>query len=243
MTAAADEGTGGSPASSRSADDTRSAALAAFLQRSVEPDPDARPAWSRLAFASAIAGLIGPLWPVGLVAGVVALVRVRRSKRGGQAFAVAGIALSALWAAMFLVVDTGTSGDDRVRTVSGYDLRAGDCFGLQSADAFLAHEVTAVPCARTHHGEAVGFADLGVLIAGSPADRERQARTDCAALVRDHVAAGRDLPATAAVDVLLPQGNSVVVRTRTRVVCAVVDPGPGWTGSLRDPVPADAAGA
>ncbi|WP_030268345.1 DUF4190 domain-containing protein [Streptomyces sp. NRRL B-24484] len=230
-----DEASGGGTAGPAAGDDARSAALASFLRRPVEADPKARPAWSRLAVASAVVGLIGPLWPAGLVAGAVALLRLRGTERSGRALAVAGIVLSTVWAAMYLVVDGGGSDSDQVRTVSGYDLRAGDCFGLQSADAGLAREVTAVPCAGTHHGEVLGLVDLGEAVAGGTADQEAKARTDCGALVRSSVAAGRRLPATAGVDVLLPQGNTTVVRTKTQAVCAVVDPGAGWTGSLRQP--------
>ncbi|MEV6210281.1 septum formation family protein [Kitasatospora sp. NPDC051914] len=125
-----------------------------------------------------------------------------------------------------------TCGD--VRTVSGYDLRAGDCFGRTPSEARLLPEVLAVPCGQAHHGEVVGLADLGDAVAGNRADRAKKAEADCSALLRGYPAAGQDLPVTAGIDFLLPRGNSVVVRTQTKVVCAVVDDGPGWTRSLHE---------
>ncbi|MFC9324120.1 DUF4190 domain-containing protein [Kitasatospora sp. NPDC057015] len=205
-----------------------------FVQGSIhDDDPHARPGWSRLAIASLVPGVIGFLWPLGLLLGIAALLRIRRTKQSGRWAAVTGLVLCTTWAIVGTsVFGDGTSDDQHVRTVSGYDLRVGDCFGLQPSEANLASEVTAVPCAQPHHGEVFATADMGDAINGGAAERADGAREACAAAAKDRKQ-GRAVPASVRIDVLLPLGNTLTARPHRTVICAFVDSA-AWTGRLGD---------
>ncbi|GAA2130060.1 hypothetical protein GCM10009760_02070 [Kitasatospora kazusensis] len=213
----------------------QSAAFKAFVLGRAEDDPHARPGWSRLALASLVPGVIGFFWPVGLVLAVAALLRIRRTKQEGRWAALTGLALCTIWAVFGTSLFwKGTSDHQSVRTVSGYDLKAGDCFGPDPSGAALAVEVTALPCSQLHHGEVFALADMGNAVYGGPADSDKGAGDACSAAVAGYLPPGRALPASLRIDYLPPQGNLVVVRPHRTVICAFVDRGTGWTGSLHD---------
>ncbi|MGW4646924.1 DUF4190 domain-containing protein [Kitasatospora sp. NPDC004289] len=211
----------------------QSEAFRAFVRGPEQDDPGARPGWSLLAYASLVPGFVGFLWPLGLLLGVAALLRIRRTKQTGRWAAVAGLVLCSIWGIIGTsVFGTGMSDDQHARTVSGHDLKVGDCFGLPSSGVHLAREVTAVPCAQLHHGVVFALADLGDAVNGGAADQADGAGKACAGLAADHLRRGGAVPASAGIEYLLPLGNTVTLRTRRTVVCAFVEPTTGWTGGL-----------
>ncbi|MDH6578402.1 DUF4190 domain-containing protein [Kitasatospora sp. MAP5-34] len=213
----------------------QSAAFKSFVLGQVESDPDARPGWSRLAIASLVPGVVGFLWPVGLVLAVVALVRIRRTRQDGRWAAVTGLVLCAIWAIFGTsLLWKGTSDGEHIRTISGYDLKVGDCFGPEPAGVSLGREVATVPCSQLHHGEVFALADMGDAVYGSTADRADGAAKACAATAAGYLPPDRTVPVSARIDYLMPLGNNVVLRPHRTVICAFVDPDTGWTGSLRE---------
>ncbi|AUG75544.1 hypothetical protein CFP65_0585 [Kitasatospora sp. MMS16-BH015] len=159
-------------------------------------------------------------------------MRIRRTKQRGRWAALTGLVLCAMWAVVGMsVFDSGTSDGGQARTVSGYDLKVGDCFGPQPAEAHLTREVTAVPCSQLHHGVVFALADMGDAVYGGADDRADGAAKACAAMAADYLRRDRGVPASAQIDYLLPLGNTLTARTHRTVICALVYQSTAWTGS------------
>ena len=121
------------------------------------------------AIAAFVLGLFAVV-PAGVVFGVLALVRIGRTRQRGKGLAVAGLVLSGLWllaamggvitAAVFYksghVVASGVSGSG-TRSVSA--LPSGTCFNQPAGSTTL--RVTVVPCAGLHDRQLFAKIDLG----------------------------------------------------------------------------------
>ena len=129
-----------------------------------QPPAPAGRGTSGLAIAAFVVGLLGGAI-VGAVMGIAALLRMRRSGKGGRGFAIAGIALSAAWtliipAVVLLVLSIGPERDGSGRiteagTMSVRSIRVGDCIqDLEVSGNDLEFTVTGVPCGEPHEGEA-----------------------------------------------------------------------------------------
>jgi hypothetical protein len=105
---------------------------------------------------------------LGLIFGIIALRRIRRSGRPGRALAIAGIALSCLWS---ILVGTGVAQylfGSAKRSPSGTvtaagdiflaDVRVGDCVSsLPTGDVRILH---VLPCHEPHAGEVYHIGSL-----------------------------------------------------------------------------------
>jgi hypothetical protein len=122
------------------------------------------------AIASFVLGLLAVV-PVSVVLGIVALVRIGRTRQRGKGLAVAGLVLSGLWAVaggcglvlavMFAaahpVAPTGpTAAAPGVQQLDAIPL--GTCFDLPSGATDVA-TVTVVPCAQPHDRQLIARVD------------------------------------------------------------------------------------
>lgn len=120
------------------------------------------------AIAALVLGIIGG-FVLSAIFGFVALRQIRRSGQGGRGLAIAGLALSGLWALLFVVgvavaIATSANRDDSGAitaggSVSATALRVGDCIS-RLEDATSISSLPAVPCAVAHKGEVFAVFDL-----------------------------------------------------------------------------------
>jgi hypothetical protein len=116
------------------------------------------------AIASLVLGILGFLTLsaiVGIILGIVALVRIRRVPQKGKGLAIAGIVLSALWLAGVTSIVAYNAANRAHRSGSGqittpgsmniFSLRTGDCFDNPGSGNFST--VTAIPCTQPHNAQ------------------------------------------------------------------------------------------
>ena len=189
-----------------------------------------------LAVAAAVLGVLAA--PVGVVLGVVALVRLHRSRRPGRGLAVTGIVVGAVLTAASLVVvllavTAGVLLVEHRQATARTDvlaLEVGDCF-QDPEDLTVVDDVRTVDCAAPHDNEVVGAYDLpdgeypgqGVLAEAS--------YQQCLVLVAPDV---RDAPDRGLLDVypLVPTPQGWAAGDR-QVLCAVWSREGPREGSLR----------
>lgn len=135
------------------------------------PPPVPRPT-DGMAIAALICGMVAG--PVGLILGIIALGRIRRSGAQGRGMAVAGIVLGALSivATAILVVlaatgafDTSPESITSARSIAADDLEPGHCANLVDIDD-AGTRVRVLPCSEAHDTELVAEAPRGQYIAG-----------------------------------------------------------------------------
>jgi hypothetical protein len=205
-----------------------------------------QPSLSGLAVASLVLSLLVCLAPVGLVLGIVALVRIPRNGRRGKGLAIAGtavggavVALTALLLAVggvrfnaWTVQDGEAFGPREPRSGSLFDLREDDCFtptdGLPTPGGDRLKSLTAkiVPCDETHQGQVYGSFELtGEAFPGAEAI-VAETHQGCAPLLHDFA---RDTMALPRVQMYYyyPEGLSWASGNRT-VLC--------WVGSTSGPL-------
>jgi hypothetical protein len=115
-----------------------------------------------VAIASLVLGILCLVPGVGLVLGLIALSRIRRTGERGRGMAVAGVALSSvglvLWVAGIAggaAFDAWGGFKDAARdNGSAYSLTKGECFNAPNGSLEgVAYDVDKVPCAGRHDGE------------------------------------------------------------------------------------------
>ncbi len=173
--------------------------------------PGPRPAWGPpppapsdrdgFAISSLVLGIIPVLAGIlGIVYGIVALVRIRRSSRRGRGLAIAGIVLGSLWvvgitsALAILVANTGDSGADGTvvarGSVAATELRTGDCPSALPDSA--ARTLNVVPCTEPHVAEV--FATFSISSGAYPGEAEakRFGGGGCTDRLAGYVGPGRE---------------------------------------------------
>ncbi|MFJ1592961.1 DUF4190 domain-containing protein [Kitasatospora albolonga] len=160
----------------------------------------ARPPLSGLAVASLVLSLLIFLAPVGLILGVIALVRIPRTGRRGKGLAIAGTAVGgAVVALSLLLVAFGgarfsawtTDGSGSAKAGTLRELREGDCFTPKGSRGeeepwITDPSVEIVPCGKPHQGEV--FATFRLKGNHAISDSEKiseQAAKGCAPLLHD----------------------------------------------------------
>ncbi|MEV7653588.1 DUF4190 domain-containing protein [Streptomyces anulatus] len=171
--------------------------------------PAPQPPLSGLAVASLVLSLLVCLAPLGLILGIVALVRIPGNGRRGKGLAVAGTAVGGAVVAvatLLLVVGGarfdawteeggGLLGSRDTKAGTLFHLKAGDCFapagGLFSPDE-VEHDrmtdtsVEIVPCDRPHPAQVYGtFRLKGDHAISDPAAISAQAFEGCVPLLHD----------------------------------------------------------
>ncbi|MFJ1783620.1 DUF4190 domain-containing protein [Streptomyces anulatus] len=178
-----------------------------------------QPPLSGLAVTSLVLSLLVCLAPVGLILGIVALVRIPGSGRRGKGLAIAGTAVGgavvALTALLLVVggarfdawteAGGGLLGPRDTKAGTLFDLKAGDCFapagGLFSTQEgedlrMTDPSVEIVPCDGPHPAEVYGtFRLRGDHAISDPATIVAQAYEGCAPLLHDFAPDTWTLPA------------------------------------------------
>ncbi|MFC8623983.1 DUF4190 domain-containing protein [Streptomyces anulatus] len=208
--------------------------------------PAPRPPLSGLAVASLVLSLLICLAPLGLVLGIVALVRIPGNGKRGKGLAVAGTAVGGAvvaLATLLLVVggvrfDAWTTeggeafGPRDTETGSLFDLREDDCFtptgGLPTpgGDRLKSMSAKVVPCDEAHQGQVYGSFELeGGAFPGAGAIAA-EAHKGCAPLLHDFALDTVTLPRVQ-MYYYHPEGASWARGNRT-VLC--------WVGSAAGPL-------
>jgi hypothetical protein len=180
------------------------------------------------AIAALILGIFGIL---GLVFGVIALRRIRRTDARGRGMAIAGIVLSCFWILIIAaaVADTIFGSAERspggAVTVAGdvalSDLRVGDC--VPSLPTGTVVVVRVVPCSDPHAGEVYNIASLPA----GPYPGDDQVRRlsvgECQGALPRYVSAP---PGTTGYDIsyLMPLETSWSSEGNRSVICIAHDP-------------------
>ncbi|MFI0453508.1 DUF4190 domain-containing protein [Actinomadura sp. 6N118] len=122
------------------------------------------PKTSRLAIASLVTGIVGCLSIVGVVLGVVALVRIRRTGERGQGLAIGGIVAGAVWSAIAVAVASGTlsvwttpaeRGADGVPRPVPTNEGVGGCFDFRGEAGDFRGGTVDLSCEMPHDAQAV----------------------------------------------------------------------------------------
>ncbi|RDI53362.1 DUF4190 domain-containing protein [Nocardia mexicana] len=122
-----------------------------------------------LAIASLVLGIIGGVCGLAAVFGIIALVQIKKTGQRGKGFAIAGLALTAVWVAVGVIGFVAAAGSSEQRDASGEvtsggsesvsRLREGDCVGGME-DGKRMTSVTVSPCEQAHDGEIIAQFDL-----------------------------------------------------------------------------------
>ncbi|MBB0231779.1 DUF4190 domain-containing protein, partial [Streptomyces calidiresistens] len=203
--------------------------------------PPAPPKTDPLAITAVVLALF--LWPIGILLGIIALVRSRNRKPPGPGRALAIIAivvgcvplLLIAVAVVLVLMDPeregwGTSG------TSMTDLSVGTCFLSPSSEDISAEgevdAVETVPCAEPHDAEVVALLDAGREVEGYPSEEwwDTTAYERCAREARRY--AIDPWGGSAILEYYHPSRSGWAAGDRT-VTCVLSTPGGGATGSLR----------
>ncbi len=131
--------------------------------------------WSGWAIAAFVVGLIVP-WVGILIAiplGIVALIKIGRSRQRGKVLAIVGMVLSVLWwvaliaLGVWAVSQQANRDDSGAITKSGRisfgDIREGDCIsipGSSGAENIDTFKLKGVPCDEAHNAETVAVIQI-----------------------------------------------------------------------------------
>lgn len=133
-------------------------------------DPNAPRRYSGWAIAALVTGLLLPLVGifVAVPLGIVALVKISRTRAKGRWMAIVGIILSVLWwvgaigLAVWVNSNQAERNDAGVITKAGTldfgDIRTGDCVtisGLDNGADIGAFDIEGVPCAESHNAQSI----------------------------------------------------------------------------------------
>jgi Septum formation/Domain of unknown function (DUF4190) len=136
------------------------------------PPPGYTPATSAGTDGVAVASLIFAFlfFPLGLIFGLVALRRVKRSHQSGRGLAIAGIVISILVMVGIVAGSVALSAGHANRSANGTittsgkiaatDLRVGDCINYPAGAVTTVRTFDAVPCSQPHDAEAYTSGNL-----------------------------------------------------------------------------------
>lgn len=207
-----------------------------------------------MAIAAFVLGLVG-VWILGIVLGIVALKRIRRTAQQGRGLAIAGIVLSGIWlaiTALILVVGLGSgpvvpaplrssapsassTGASGSHSVDPFTLTTGDCFDNPTPTPGQTQTVNTVVqtlCTQPHNAQI--FATFNV--SGSPlsypgdAKMHSLASSGCSARVAASLD-GAKLTDSMSIRFLYPLQGSWLGGHRT-ISCIVYNPTPTLRSSL-----------
>ena len=187
---------------------------------------------------TAIAALVCGLTvaPVGIILGIVALVRIRRSGAKGRGMAISGIVLGSLSiiAAVALVIFAATGAFDTSpekitseRSIAADDLQDGHCANLSDLDD-AGTRVKVIPCSDGHDTEVLANVGKGQLIAGM-IDAQATLGPQCADLVAELAGADADRLDVYVLPVIPPDPKDGL---STRYLCVASAPSSTINGSF-----------
>jgi Protein of unknown function (DUF2510)/Domain of unknown function (DUF4190)/Septum formation len=188
------------------------------------------------AIASFVLGLLLVV-PLGIVFGIVALVRIGTSRRGGKGLAIAGIVLSGLWVVgigglVGVAAATGTLRGLEPGQVLQSNLEVGDCVEVPSPLAEIPKSFASRHCEDLHNGEVYAVKSLPAGdFPGEDGTRTLVAAT-CQIELSGFVG-GDASKSPLHIVYIFPTARAWSVGTR-RYVCIAVDRNEDIRGSMRD---------
>jgi hypothetical protein len=203
-----------------------------------EPPPARRSGWAIASFVCGLLGFTGVGLILGVIFGILALRKIRQSRLAGRGLAVAGLCLSALWAAAYLLLwfglatGAGTQSGVGNSGVSVFSLGTGQCFD-NPAGASQVTSVDVLPCTKPHNSQVFAEFKLhGSSDFSYPGQStvERLATAGC----NDRIGSSLDrakLNNSIRIRMIFPVTGSWLLGHRT-VVCFVVSPSSNLTSSV-----------
>jgi hypothetical protein len=199
---------------------------------------------SGFAIASFVLGILGLFLLSGVLSiifGIVALVKIRNVPQRGKGFAIAGLALSAVWlatvVAVLVVAITGqahrsaaTGQINQSGSINIYALRFRDCF--DNPDAASVSTVTAIPCTQPHNAQVFAQFDVAGTNSSYPggASLRQQATRGCNSRIAGNLDRSKTTN-TMSIRFTYPLQGSWELGHRS-INCLVVDQTPDLTSSL-----------
>lgn len=203
-----------------------------------------------MAIAAFVLGLVG-VWVLGIVLGIVALRRIRRTAQQGRGLAIAGIVLSGIWlaiTALVLVVGLGSgpvvtppssasssTGASGSHSVDPFTLTTGDCFDNPTPTPGQTQTVNTVIktlCTQPHNAQIYATFNVSGSALSYPgaAKMHSLASSGCTARVRTSLD-GSKLTDSMSIRFLYPLQDSWLGGHRT-ISCIVYNPTPTLTSSV-----------
>jgi hypothetical protein len=237
----------------------RGPALADYGQQSAWDLPAPPPSGTNgMAIAAFVLGLVGFVWIcaiLGIVFGIIALNRTRRTFERGRRLAIAGIVLGSVWLAVlvglivFLVVFVGGGGSNgsssappasasigaSSQTVDPFTLNTGDCFDNPTPTLGQVQRVTSVvqtPCTQPHNAQIFATFNVQGSLLSYPGDAKMRSLAESGCNAR--IAASLDrakITNSMTIRFLFPLEGSWLGGQRT-ISCIIYNPTPTLTSSL-----------
>ncbi|MGW2376009.1 DUF4190 domain-containing protein [Kitasatospora sp. NPDC001683] len=201
--------------------------------------------WNGYAITSLVTGILGAacfLWVAGLGFGIAAIRVIPRRNQRGRGLAIAGIALSGLWALLlavgaglglfgYSVVPLLAGRADPSDTVSVFSLRRGDCF--EALDAAKSRtRVRPVSCTERHSGEVFAVVPVDDPSYPGPYPLQRETTKACESQQNGYAMDTWAVPHSVRVHDYMPDERSWD-GSGHRIVCWFADDDGERTGSLR----------
>jgi hypothetical protein len=193
------------------------------------------------AIASFILGVIPVSILLSVIFGAVALSRIKRLGQRGKGLAIAGIALSAAWIALFIILavigslgqasrSSSTGKITHTGQLSVFSLAVGDCFDNPANESTVT-TVTAIPCNQAHNAQIYAKFNLTGSDLNFPGTStvNRLASVGCNA--RTGSVNKSAAPSSVTIRLLFPEQGAWLNGQRT-VSCMIVDSTPDLTSSL-----------
>jgi hypothetical protein len=205
------------------------------LQYQPTYQPVPQPGTDGFAIASFVLGLLSAV-PLGIIFGIVALVRIATSRRGGKGLAVAGIVLSGLWivgigALIGVAAHNGTLQALAPGQILQSRLKVGDCLQVPSPLNTIPRSFPSRQCGVLHNGEVYS---VGAMPDGAyPGEDAAQQGVSaiCQSQLADFV--GGDSSKTLLHIVYIYPTSTAWSLGNRRYVCIVVDRQEQVRGSMR----------
>jgi hypothetical protein len=190
------------------------------------PPPTAGNSFDGFAIAALITGLIPCTFFLGVILGIVALVRIGKSRQRGKGLAIAGIILGALWLVAIVLAVIFVDPDEKAAT----DLKVGDCFDKPS-EISTVESVHSTKCSEPHDSEVFAVIDLPGDDFPGTATVSATAQQRCTQEFRDFVGVGVQ-ESELGVYYLVPT-DEVWKQGEHSILCWVTDPAKNVTGTLK----------
>jgi hypothetical protein len=221
-------------------------AASAYPPYSYGYEKQQNPGTNGFAIASLVLGIFGLIIfsaILGIIFGIIALVRIRKVPQKGKGLAIAGLATSCAWLALLgALIGYNIANQPQRNSASGqisqkgvmsvYGLRTGDCF--DNPNSTDVNTVTALPCTQPHNAQVFAeFTPRGGATYPGLTSLRNLARSGCNARIAKDVNRSQVTP-TMSVRFIFPEEGSWFLGHHT-ISCLIVDSTSDLTSSLLSP--------
>jgi hypothetical protein len=189
------------------------------------PPPSVGAGFDGFAIAALVLGLIPCTFFLGIVFGIISLVRIGRTHQRGRGLAIGGIVAGAAWIVAIVLIAVFVDLDEKNAT----DLKVGDCFDKPTS--LEVRTVHSSDCDEPHNAEVFAIIDLPDGDFPGSAEVANEARQQCAPKFADFV--GLE-PGQSRLQLyyLVPTEDTWKQHQRF-ITCSVVDVNQKVTGTLK----------